>query len=88
MPTGRPLTLRCAKCKRGENWNPRPSPSSADNLFRTGRERVAKTLRGRHNVLLREVFHSKCNWVGWTDHSGARALPIGQPSHVNERPRR
>jgi predicted RNA-binding Zn-ribbon protein involved in translation (DUF1610 family) len=75
--TGRPRTLRCARCKKGANtWNARQwdyRPRAGTNLVRTGktkrRSSISKHLSYQYACL-------NCGHVGWTWHESAPRLPL------------
>ena len=80
--TGRPLTLRCAKC-RLDFFAMRRSSACGTRLVRTGRERpLPKSQRGNggSRVLLYLVEYRclDCGHVGFTRMSDVLAYPIAK----------
>jgi hypothetical protein len=71
----RPFTLRCPKCKRGEDFE-RGDRGSNQRLFTTGETLIAKRYGRRHNVAMTEIVHADCGHAFWTDHISARSKPL------------
>lgn len=70
-----PCTLRCSKCKRGEDWRRNNRPSGI-GLKRTGRAR-GPVLAWNHGWATHlQVIHEKCGHKMWTTHGQARYLPL------------
>lgn len=68
-----PLTLRCPKCKVGEDFR-RLDRSSSKGLTPTGNTKRVGTYHHKHNVQMAEVRHT-CGHVFWTNHPDARRAP-------------
>lgn len=66
-----PFTLRCPKCKKGENWRGGSRKSSRD-LLRTGNQKRVPRYGRKLDVLLVEVRHLWCGHIFWTNHPSVR----------------
>lgn len=81
-----PITLRCAVCKKGRDYDGSLNDGiserrSAENLYRTGREKTVGTYGRRHHVKLVEVVHEPafthgCHNKGWSAHIDATRKPL------------
>lgn len=72
--TAGPLTLRCPKCKIGEDWRIL-NRDSGQNIVSTGRVRIRARVGKRHDVEQYEVQHQslRCHfWTWWTTHPHGR----------------
>ena len=68
--TGYPLTLRCAKCKAGRDWE-NPGDRAGENIEATGRTKpLLSSQQGRGNpraLYFRAEYRCKdCGHIGWT----------------------
>lgn len=73
-----PLTLRCPKCKVGEDYRRYDRPSGRA-IHRTGLEKDGwrRVKRGRHFVHQWQVWHQICGHRWWTTHRDAvRLAPL------------
>lgn len=69
-----PITLRCGKCKRGEDWNA-PNRLSGKDIVRTGKTRIAKRYGRMMHVTLHQMKHV-CGNVFWSNHPDAKHKPV------------
>lgn len=82
MPTGRPIYLKCAKCKKQyDRWGLGSGriiyEARAGNLVRTGRVRGQP--KPYPSTLLGEAHEYKClacGHVGWSKHPSIRNRPL------------
>lgn len=74
--TGYPLTLRCAKCKRGRDYRRLSEMCVGTNLEATGRTRPKPQGRGAYRSASQFVQYRcrDCGHVGWSTHSDAERL--------------
>lgn len=72
-----PLTLRCPKCKVGEDWRGHSRPSGED-LVATGATRREKRYGYRRHVLLAEIRHI-CGHTFWSNHPQAIRMAARAP---------
>jgi len=79
--SGWPLTVRCAKCKRGRDW--RRSDTNDTDLVRTGRTKPYKG--GNRGVRGLNTFHEyrclTCGHVGWSRHVDIMRKALSQETH-------
>lgn len=74
--SGWPLTVRCAKCKRGRDW--RNSTNDGTDLVRTGRTKpYTGGNRGARGL---DTFHEyrchTCGHIGWNRHVDVARKPL------------
>jgi hypothetical protein len=82
--TGWPLTLRCAKCKRGRDW--RNDSYTGTYLVRTGRTKpYTGGNRGARGL---DTFHEyaccTCNHTGWSRHVDIAHKPLAHYVEIVE----
>lgn len=82
--TGWPLTVRCAKCKRGRDW--RRSDTNDTHLIRTGRTKpYSGGNRGARGL---DTFHEYacvvCNHIGWSRHNEIARKPLAHYVEIVE----